>query len=139
MEQERNNQQPKTPFAKRVLQFALGQGVGILVTGLMLVIMATTLCTKDYSHDLIPTLALVCLGVGGFFAGLVFAAICGKRGYLNGSIAGLVLGAVCVLLGVAISPQTASGLWLRLAIGLVSGLVGGVLGVNLRLPGRRRQ
>ncbi len=127
--------QSKAPsfFGSRVRPVLVGVGVGLLVCFGLLMLMAMLVQAVDVPRTAILPLAIAAAAVGAFVAGLVAAAMARRHGLLMGVVCGLVLFLLILLAGVSryagVGGTTAL---LKLAVLVLAGGVGGVLGVNLR-------
>lgn len=81
-------------------------------------------------------------GVAGLLTGLRSGYLAGQQGWLVGSVAGLLLGGMLGMTQYILTGWLAYS-WQIVAVSLLSGFVGGAVGINLRLNrnyklGRRR-
>jgi putative membrane protein (TIGR04086 family) len=96
-------------------------------------LMALIVQSVDVPRAAILPLAITAAAIGAFLAGLTAAAIAKQNGLLLGAVCGLVLFLLILLAGVARYAGVNGGnAVLKLAILLLCGSIGGVLGVNLR-------
>lgn len=87
----------------------------------------------DVPRAAIMPLAIAAAAIGAFLAGLTAAAVAGQRGLLFGAVCGLLLWLLILLAGVARYTGVSGGnALIKLAALVLSGSIGGVLGVNLR-------
>lgn len=109
-------------------------GVGIAVTAVMLFLFALLLSVRDLPHGAIEPMATVAMILGAMTAGFTCSRLCKEKGLLLGMLCGLILFGVLTLGGMTVSDDGLGvAAWLRLAILTLSGGIGGVFGVNLRL------
>lgn len=111
----------------------VGVAVGIIGCIGLLMLMALIVQSVDVPRAAILPLAITAAAIGAFLAGLTAAAIAKQNGLLLGAVCGLVLFLLILLAGVARYAGVNGGnAVLKLAILLLCGSIGGVLGVNLR-------
>ncbi len=125
----------RTPsFFRRWLRPVLvGVAVGLIGCIGLLMLMALIVQSVDVPRAAILPLAIAAAAIGAFLAGLTAAAIAGEKGLLLGAVCGLVLWLLILLAGVARYEGVSGGnALIKLAAFLLSGGIGGVLGVNLR-------
>ncbi len=111
----------------------VGVAVGLIVCVGALMLMALIVQSVDVPRAAILPLAIVAAAIGAFLAGLTVAAVAKQKGLLLGAVCGLVLWLLILLAGVArYTGVSGEGAALKLAVLLLCGSVGGVLGVNMR-------
>ncbi len=111
----------------------VGVAVGLIGCIGLLMLMALVVQSVDVPRAAILPLAIGAAAIGAFLAGLTAAAIAKQKGLLLGAVCGLVLWLLILLAGVArYTGVSGEGAVLKLAALVLSGGIGGVLGVNLR-------
>ncbi|MEG1158206.1 MAG: TIGR04086 family membrane protein [Oscillospiraceae bacterium] len=115
-------------YAKPLLA---GVIAGVLTMAAVLLLCAAVLACFALPPAVMRTMGLLTVISGGFFGGLIAASAIGKKGFLVGLSIGVIL---------ALMLTVASVLWLKsmpsaesfskLAVLIVSAMIGGVLGVN---------
>ena len=116
--------------AKRVLACSL---VGAAVTALLLLGFSAVLTVRDIPHSAAEPMALAAAVLGCMAAGFLCARLSGRGGLLHGLLCGLVV--FVIVCGAGMAALGGSPGWLlgiKLVIFLLSGAIGGVLGINTR-------
>ncbi|MDI6893307.1 MAG: TIGR04086 family membrane protein [Bacillota bacterium] len=109
-----------------------GAVVGLLVTVLLLCLLAIVMLWVDIDDRPARVIMDVLGGVGALVAGFVAGQRARARGLVHGAIAGLLFTLVALIIGVLFFGATFA-LWpwlIRLAVGVVLGALGGIVGVN---------
>ncbi len=120
-------------FEQWVRPVLVGLAVGVIVCILMLMLMAAAVQSVDVPRRATTPLAVIAGAVGAFAAGLTAAAVTGRRGLPVGAVCGLALFLLILIAGFVRYSGVGGGYALiKLAALLVSGSVGGMLGMNLR-------
>ena len=119
---------------KRIIRSVL---IGTLIGGVLciafLALMAVIMTGVDIPKPVITPLALACGCLGAFSGGLSGALVAGRHGWLVGALCGLVLFLLILIAGISSFEELNGALSaLKLALLLVGGTLGGMLGVNLR-------
>ena len=125
----------RTPsfFHRWLRPVLVGVAVGLIGCIGLLMLMALIVQSVDVPRAAILPLAIAAAAIGAFLAGLTAAAIAGQKGLLLGAVCGLVLWLLILLAGVARYEGVSGGnALIKLAALLLSGGIGGVLGVNMR-------
>ncbi len=125
----------RTPtfFARWLRPALVGVAVGLIGCIGLLMLMALIVQSVDVPRAAILPLAIIAAAIGAFLAGLTGAAIAKQKGLLLGAVCGLVLWLLILFAGVARYEGVSGGNALvKLAALVLSGGIGGVLGVNLR-------
>lgn len=119
-----------TRFLRPVL---IGVAVGLIVCIGLLMLMALVVQSVDVPRAAVLPLAIIAAALGAFAAGLTAAAVARQKGLMLGAVCGLTLWLLILLAGVARYEGVSGGNALIKFIALVlSGGIGGVLGVNMR-------
>ncbi len=129
------NAQRKNPsFFDRCLRpFLVGVGVGLLVCFALLMLAAVLIEAVDVPGSAVFPIAVAAAGVGAFVAGFIAAAMAKQRGLLCGALCGLVLFLLILLAGFTRYAGIDGGITaIKLAVLVIAGSVGGILGVNRR-------
>ena len=125
----------RTPsfFHRWLRPVLVGVAVGLIGCIGLLMLMALIVQSVDVPRAAILPLAIAAAAIGAFLAGLTAAAIAGQKGLLLGAVCGFVLWLLILLAGVARYEGVSGGnALIKLAALLLSGGIGGVLGVNMR-------
>lgn len=117
---------------KIVRSLMVGLLPGAALTVLILLSAAAVMVKSErVSYQAIAPIAIAASGCGAFIAGYCSSRLHRSRGLLIGSVGGLLLFAVSILLGAAVGGQQLSIVTLlRFALCVLCGAAGGVLGVN---------
>lgn len=109
----------------------IGTAIGLVAMTVVLMLFAFLLTLMDIPQGLIVPLALAAVGVGAFVGGYVSSQITGKKGMLGGFLTGLLFYCILTLVALAATGfKLDSEQFLRLAVVLVTGCGGGVVGIN---------
>lgn len=120
-------------FGRWLRPLLVGAAVGILCCILLLMLMAAAVQTVDVPRGAAVPLAIAAAAVAAFAAGLTAALLAKQRGLLLGAVSGLVLFLLILLAGfIRFTAVDAGTALLKLAVLVVTGALGGVLGVNRR-------
>ena len=100
---------------------------------ILLCICAAVMTVQDFNVTVLRIIALATLGLGGFGSGFLAAKLRRKNGMLMGALSGAALMVILVLLSLIFFGFHFGGqLITKVAIGVLTGALGGVLGVNHR-------
>lgn len=125
----------RTPsfFTRWLRPLLVGTAVGTLGCMALLMLMALVIQKVDVPRSAVLPLAIAAAAVGAFLAGLVAAAMAKQKGLLLGIACGLTLFLLILLAGFARYAGVDGGnAAVKLAVLLLAGGIGGVLGVNMR-------
>lgn len=107
--------------------------IGIIVSIVVLMIFSLVITLKHIPQGLVPTFSAISVAIGGFSSGLSCAKFLKRDGLIFGLISGGCLFIMLALTGLAFGQSDINYLTaIRLAISLICGALGGVLGVNTR-------
>ncbi len=110
---------------------AIGVGIGILVSALLLLIAAVLMTVIDWPDSAVSPVSVAALGIGALSAGWIAARRTGKNGLVLGSVSGLVILLITLIAGLLSFGTVQSGFALfKLAVSVLCGAIGGVLGVG---------
>lgn len=122
-----------TGFSHYGIAILWGVAIGLAVCLAVLLIMALVLTIGDLSLSAASYLSAAALGIGALFGGCVTAKKAGGKGLLWGAACGALLFAILALVGFAFFQKVSgTSLWFRLAVAVLCGAIGGVLGINTR-------
>lgn len=108
--------------------------VGAIISGILLFMLAFLLSIKDLPHAAIEPLALAAAIIGGIAAGFLCARLVRRRGLLLGALCGAGLFLILSIASFAVTQVVFDyGSLLKLAACVLSGAIGGVMGVNAKL------
>ena len=120
---------------KRMLRpAAVGVVCGAVICAVILALMALVVSVRTVPQSALDPVAVFALSVGAFASGFTCARIIRKNGLWCGFFTGVVFALVALLCGLAVPGNTwGLGALIKVAIMLLSSMLGGVLGVNTRL------
>lgn len=122
----------QTSIVARVLRpIAVGLTVGVLLCLALLLVAATVMASFSVPQAAVTPIAIAILALSAFGGGLVASRVARTRGLLYGSGCGLLLFVIAFVAGLGIESAT-QGAWLflKLALALGCGAIGGIVGVN---------
>ena len=124
---------------KIVRSLIIGLLPGAALTVLLLLSAAAVMVkAESVSYQAIVPIAIAAAGCGSFAAGYCSSRLHKSRGLLIGSAGGLLLFVISLVLGLAVGGQELGiAALLRLALCVLCGAAGGVLGVNKKRRLRR--
>lgn len=120
--------------AVNVLGVLKSVGIAYAITLGIFLVLAVALTYTEFPETMVPSVVIVGTLISIMFAGSSVARKARTRGWLNGSIAGLTYMIILYLL----SSLTLTGFKLdqyilvMVMLGMVSGAVGGIMGINLK-------
>ena len=115
----------------RIRPWLLGVLTAILVAGLSLLITALLMTFLDMPSFVSTVLSVLSAALGAFVGGLMAARLSGKQGFFMGLLVGLSLFLLVLITGLLIHRRVQIGfLFIKLAVLLVCGMAGGMIGVN---------
>ena len=120
-------------FSQSVIIVLVGMLIGIFTSLVMLLIFSFVMTMKDIPQGAVPTLTAVSVALGSFAGGFAGAKLHRKAGLATGAIIGLFIYLLLMLVGIA-AQRSGIGVsvFIKLAVSLVSGAIGGIIGVNAR-------
>lgn len=109
----------------------LGVILAVLSGGLCLLLTAVLMTFVDISPAVQTLLSVLSAAAGAFFGGMLAARIAQAQGWLMGLLCGLALFVPVLIAGLLIHHSVQIGfLFIKLAVLLVCGMAGGMIGVN---------
>ncbi len=130
MNAQRNN---PSFFDKMLRPILVGIGVGLLICFGGLMLSAALIESVDIPNSMVFPLAMAAAGIGAFVAGLVAALLARQHGLLFGAICGLTLFLLILFAGFTrYAGVDGNRILIKLTVLVVTGSVGGILGVNCR-------
>ena len=121
----------KQMIFKKAITLLIGAAVGAAVSMMMLFLVAVVFAiTKRLPQMAVIPIALVAAAIGTFVAGYVVGRIKKKNGYIYGLAEGILLFAVWVLFSMSTGNSVTVLLLIRFGIMIVTGMLGGIVGVN---------
>ena len=117
----------------RIRPVLIGLAAGLAVVALMLFLFSVLITMRDVPQGIIDPLAVFALMSGALVSGVVCTRITRSGGLLYGALCGAALSAL-VLLGGFFSGVDGIGLSgvFRVALAVLSAVIGGVVGANMR-------
>lgn len=112
----------------------LGAAIGALACGLVLLLASAAIVALGrIPQALVVGLSLTAAAVGAFASGLAGSLLAGHGGLPYGFACAFLLFLATLLGGAIQSTDWSRGIFVKLGVMLVCGMLGGVLGVNRRL------
>ncbi len=110
-----------------------GAILGVIVTAVMIMLFAAIMLFTEMDRALASPLATVSVAVGTFVAAFFTAYKIGDKGYKVGLIIGIICFVIITLIALFINKGGFSiNSLFHLIIFLLSGIIGGIIGVNRR-------
>ena len=115
---------------KRILK---GIGIAYLVTIPLFLIFALILCSTSFPEKFITPAVVITTIISLLVAGSVATRNLKSRGWLNGAIVGFLYMFILYIIGSIVCKNfSLTGyVWTMLLIGVLTGAIGGILGINL--------
>lgn len=105
---------------------------GLILTVLLCIVGAVIFKVFDLTKLLIPSIGWWFSLIGIFFGGISASKNAGGKGLLHGAMTGILFVVILSIINfVVFRSLSFSSLPFKLLIGIVAGIVGGVIGVNL--------
>lgn len=123
----------KSEFKKNLVRIIKGSIFSIITSAILLLIFAVLLCYTSLSENTMLPVILVVTGVSILIGSMISTRKIRKNGILNGGMVGIIYIIVLYL----ISSLFLAGFYLTfksfimLIIGIITGMVGGIIGVNI--------
>lgn len=119
--------------ARIVRPVAVGGGVGVLSCVVLLLIAATVMASCGLPQATVTPIAVVILAISTFLGGFTASRITRERGLLYGLGCGALLFLITAVSGLGVEGAVrGTMLFLKLAVSLGCGAIGGVIGVNVK-------
>ncbi len=115
---------------KRIKVSLISVGAGLLISVIFLALFSVLVSNISMPHSLFTLFSSVALVIGALTSGLISGAVYKRQGILHGLIGGLLLYAVMFLVALLVSGQIGVVAVFKLVICAVSGIAGGIIGVN---------
>lgn len=106
---------------------------GLLATTVVLLLFSFVMCKKDVPFVLLNPFSAGLLMLGSFLSGYLAARRIRERGMIIGALCGLIIFSLLLLASVMNRFDVGLAAFIKLAISVVSGAIGGILGVNAKL------
>lgn len=120
-------------FLKGIVRILKGDAVALIITLILLLIFAVLLTFTSLQENIINPVIIVISGISILIGSSISTLKIKKNGLLNGGLVGLIY----ILIMYIISGITGSGFSLNISsiimiiASILSGLIGGIIGVNL--------
>lgn len=125
----RNDAAPLDFLKVKPLLIGVLSAAVVCVLGLLL--SAVLMTFADLSEGITTTLSLVSAALGAFVGGMFAAKLSENRGWLMGLLCGLILFVLILLSGLVVHRSVDIGfLFVKSAVLLLGGMIGGMIGVN---------
>lgn len=123
------------PKSSKGTAIAIGLAISLTVATIMIFACALILTLGDFSESIAFPLSSLSLGAGSFLGSRYTAKKLQEKGYLCGIINGGVLYVLNMILGIILNGFSLSVLSIiRFIIVMLSGIIGGILGINSDSP-----
>ena len=106
---------------------------GLLTTTVVLLLFSFVMCKKDVPFVLLNPFSAGLLMLGSFLSGYLAARRIRERGMLVGALCGLIIFFLLMLASFMSRFDVGLAALIKLVISLVSGAIGGIIGVNAKL------
>lgn len=106
---------------------------GLLTTTVVLLLFSFVMCKKDVPFVLLNPFSAGLLMLGSFLSGYLAARRIRERGMMVGALCGLIIFLLLMLASFMSRFDVGLAALIKLVISLVSGAIGGIIGVNARL------
>lgn len=117
--------------ARLISGSAIGAGIGVLCSAVILLIMATALVIGNIPPELILPMATAALAIGAFAAGVTAAKLGKSKGIVCGALSGVTFFIIAWLSGAIIGEAAFSTEFaIKAAIIILSAALGGIVGIN---------
>ncbi len=105
---------------------------GLLATTVVLLLFSFLMCKKDVPFVLLNPFSAGLLMLGSFISGYLAARRIRERGMMIGALCGLIIFLLLLLASFMSKFDVGLAALIKLAIALVSGAIGGIIGVNAK-------
>lgn len=106
---------------------------GLLTTTVVLLLFSFVMCKKDVPFVLLNPFSAGLLMLGSFLSGYLAARRIRERGMMVGALCGLIIFLLLMLASFMSRFDVGLAALIKLVISLVSGAIGGIIGVNAKL------
>ncbi len=119
----------------------IGGVAGVLLSLLLLCLFAFLFLTLKISTDYIPVLAKTALISGAFLSGMISAKSKNRSGWLYGTLGGLFYFFILLFAGIVFRLSTGFELSkiVTAILCILSGAIGGILGINMKSKNKKRK
>ena len=122
---------PKNSLNKYFISIAVGTGVGMLLSSVLIFLMAVILIIGNIPAVMISPATVFFLAVGGFFGGFISAKISGEKGFFCGFVSGILFFIFLWIIGVFFeSSGYGTAALIKSLMIIISSSLGGIVGVN---------
>ncbi|MDR3644047.1 MAG: TIGR04086 family membrane protein [Clostridia bacterium] len=129
-------QEPRA-HGKFLIPLLCGIIAAFIVSIIVLALLSMVFTMRDMPQTSVIPLSYVAYGLGALAGGLLTARLYGNRGLVSGALTGLLFFIVIYITGAAMHNLGAGGLaFVKLALSIFSGGLGGIIGVN---AGRKKR
>ena len=116
---------------KLAVSTAIGAGIGMIASSMLIFLMAAALAIGDIPAMLISPAAVIMLAFGGFCGGFSGARLSGEMGFLCGAISGLIFFlAAWVAGGIFETGGFGTAAIIKAVMIIIASSLGGIIGVN---------
>ncbi len=116
---------------KIAISTAIGSGIGIFASSILIFILAAILAIGDIPAILISPVTVAILAFGGFCGGFCSAKFSGEKGLFCGAVSGIMFFAVIWISGGIFGTGAFGiGMVIKAVMMIISSSFGGIIGVN---------
>lgn len=123
----------KIEINKNIVRVIKGSGFSLILSLILLLIYATLLTTTNISENTMTPVIIIVSGISILVGSSISSFKIKKQGMLNGALVGLIYMLAIYLLSSML--LTGFGIGMKsivmIAVGMVTGMIGGIIGVNL--------
>lgn len=121
----------KYNLTEKVVIYIITSLVGLIIMFCAILMAAGVCLACDLPESFSPTLSVVSMGIGTFFAGFLSAKKIKSSGILNGAATGGIIYLLIFFISLILSNSGFSMITVyHLLIAVLSGAIGGIIGVN---------
>ena len=121
----------KHPVYKKLRPFIKGTAAALIVLALTSLLMSLCICVAGLSEDSSDLPAVISLCISLLAGGMVTGSVKGENGFFWGGVEGLLLFLIILTTAIITGNTSNDQLVLKLLCCIISGTVGGIIGVNL--------
>lgn len=120
--------------AGRILRpIAVSVVLGAVVSVAILLLFSLVVSSGSIPQSAIDPMAILAVGAGAFSAGMFCAKIVGRGGLSRGFLCGALFSVILLICSLAVPDNgLGAGAVLKTALMMISAMLGGVVGVNMR-------
>lgn len=127
--------EPKESSARNsILIIAKGELIAYIISGILFILYGLLLTLSSLSESTMPTAIMIISIVSIALSSIYVAIVAEVKGWLNGAITGLIYMIILFLISLLFKTSVSFDKFVlfRLFMGFVIGILGGIIGVNLK-------